>query len=167
MKKPRDPFILALAAVALASLLLLAAFYPRMVNAFKDSGVMELLASHSESSQMRDVAICFIDKDSNWAIFDTSTRKRGSSSLHDSFEALLEGPTEQAINAGYGTAIAKGTQLIGLSVSRETLYASLSKDYLKTEDRASAELQMLKTARQIKTSIEKVIVLVQGTPLGT
>jgi spore germination protein GerM len=88
----------------------------------------------------------------------------GGSRYHDSFEALLKGPTRDALNLGMVSYIHPKTSLIGITLSNKILFVSVSKEFLQSMDLEKATEQLKATALAFD-QVKDLVVLVENKPL--
>ncbi len=144
--------------------------YPRVKAAVLESGVLTLFANEkpktSPNNLSRDVQVAFLDQNGKPKIFTVRQERLGGSVYHDTYEALLAGPSREALQAGTLSYIAPETQLIGLTLSNRILYIDLNESFLNSTDLKKAETQLRQTAL-VFNSIKDVVILVNGKVFTT
>ncbi len=142
--------------------------YPKVRSAVEESGVLQLLETQSSQSKTTrngtDVVVFFGTYDKDYVEFHQQQQRLGGGFMHDSFEALLGGPSLAAIKQGAISYIQAGTQLLGLTVSNQILYLDLSKEYLLSKNLELAHKQLEQTALALD-GIKDIVVLVEGKPI--
>lgn len=159
------------------SIVLIIFAIPHIKQAIKDSGAAQLLASHqsgiptSTSSDYRTVLCSFILPDAKGSYtqkqFPVIIRHTGTSTYHTAVEAVLSGPSVEALEQGAVTMIPKHTRLIGLTVSNAVAFVDLSKEFLSAETELSlslAETQIIRTLTQYD-GVKDAVILVAGNLL--
>nr|WP_319473181.1 GerMN domain-containing protein [uncultured Sphaerochaeta sp.] len=143
--------------------------YPRVRQAVVSSGVLQYARQEENSpvlsSQVRTVQVAFITASGEQQLVSLQTKRRGGSRYHDSFEALLKGPTREALSSGLVSYINPGTSLIGVTLSNKILFVDVSKDFLDSLDIEKAKEQM-KTTALTSNQVKDLVILVEGEPLG-
>ncbi len=109
------------------------------------------------------VQVFFITLAGKPTAFPIEQPRLGGSSYHDTFEALMAGPTLEILERGAVSYIHPKTKLIGLSVSNRILYLNLSKEYLLSKEQGKAYEQLKATAVR-HTQIKDLVLLIEGTP---
>ena len=152
---------------------------PKMITAVRESGISDIISNYDEINEAvrtREVKLCFVvprsDGTSAFVICSQRAERTGASEYHDIIEGLLQGPGKEALSIGAITFIAKGTSLLGLTVSEETAFVNLSESF--TGSGSSWGPGGLDTAcRQITATLEafnpeimKVVILVDGKELS-
>ena len=110
------------------------------------------------------VQVFFITLDGKPTAFPIEQPRLGGSPYHDTFEALMAGPTLEILKKGAVSYIHPKTKLIGLSVSNRILYVDVSKDYILSKDQDKAYEQLKATAVR-HTQIKDLVLLVEGSPI--
>ena len=120
-----------------AAVIILASL-PKMIRAVRESNITETVANMEDirmAAETRYARLCFaIPKQDGSASFVVCTqriKKTGASEYHDVIEGLLSGPQSEALSIGAITYIAKGTSLIGLTVSEGTAFVNLSESFME------------------------------------
>ena len=153
----------------LFTLLVVALGYPKVRAALDESGVLLLLKNQqSESEQtsnFRTVQVAFAISPSTYQLFSTKEPRLGGSAYHDTFEALLHGPSLQALKMGAVSYIHPDTRLRGITLSNRILYVDLSKEYLLSSDLKRSFSQIKETALGF-SRVKDVVVLVEGEQIN-
>ena len=184
-KKERTPhrrgafLLLAFIVWIVYAAVLILAFMPRMIVAFRDSDIVRLISEIDErkaASETRDARLCFVipkaDGSTTFVTCNQKITKTGASEYHDVVEGLLEGPKSEALSAGAITYIERGTRLIGLTVSETTVFVNLSESFTGSGSSwgpiglDTACKQITKTIQALDPSIRDVVVLINGSPLS-
>ncbi|WP_332447830.1 GerMN domain-containing protein [Sphaerochaeta sp.] len=148
----------------LFTLTIVAFGYPRVKQAVVESGVLSLLDQATEAKQytnVRSVRVAFASFDGSYPLSTVSQPRLGGSVYHDTFEALLGGPTQEALKQGQMSFIAPGTKLRGLTLSNKILFVDVSKEYLQSPDMQKAYAQMKQTSLGF-SNVKDLVVLVEG-----
>lgn len=140
-------------------------FIPRVRAAVRESGVVELIEASGEKESVlktRDVSVAYLT-DRGFEIFELTTRRRGSDSMHDAIEALIHDYPEEAVLAGGLSLLNEKAELIGLTESEGIVYVNFSKAFLTSEswNGYTASDQVRATLMNFK-GVEKVVILVEG-----
>lgn len=142
--------------------------YPRVKTSIEESGVLSLLASTakelSTQQNKRSVDVVFALYPDTYQSFSIQQDRQGGSAYHDTFEALLEGPTVEVLKKGAVSYIHPDANLIGVTLSSKILYVDLSKEYLNSYDMQRARMQIQKTAL-LFSRVKDVVLLVEGKEL--
>jgi len=150
------------------TLIVLVFGYPRVKRAIDSSNVITILqengVSDSSRKNTRMVQVFFITLDGKPTAFPIEQPRLGGSSYHDTFEALMAGPTLEILKKGAVSYIHPKTKLIGLSVSNRILYVDVSKDYILSRNQDKAYEQLKATAVR-HTQIKDLVLLVEGSPI--
>jgi len=152
---------------------------PKIVVSVRSLNIKKTLseaAETKETAQTRDARLCFIIPRSDGSTgFVTCTQRidrTGASEYHDVIEGLLSGPKQEALSSGAITFIAKGTHLIGLTVSAGTAFVDLSEAFTSSGSAwgpsglDTACKQITRTLQALDPSIEDVVILVDGEILS-
>lgn len=89
----------------------------------------------------------------------------GGSRYHDSYEALLKGPTSEALRLGMVSYIHPKTSLVGVTLSNKILFVDVSKEFLQSKDIAKATEQLTATALAFD-QVKDLVILVEGELLS-
>ncbi|MDN5333015.1 MAG: hypothetical protein PWP59_277 [Sphaerochaeta sp.] len=168
--KPRRSVrpLLILLAWILFTLVIFALGYPRVRQAVISSGVLQYANQGKNSTllpdQVRSVQVAFITASGESQLISLKTQRMGGSRYHDSFEALLKGPTRDALNLGMVSYIHPKTSLIGITLSNKILFVSVSKEFLQSMDLEKATEQLKATALAFD-QVKDLVVLVENKPL--
>ncbi|WP_320122626.1 GerMN domain-containing protein [uncultured Sphaerochaeta sp.] len=142
--------------------------YPRVRQAVVSSGVLQYARigedSPLPSTQVRTVQVSFITASGEQQLVSLQTKRLGGSQYHDSYEALLKGPTREVLSSGLVSYINPGTSLIGVTLSNKILFVDVSKDFLDSLDIVKATEQMKTTALAF-SQVKDLVILVEGKPL--
>ncbi|WP_319757578.1 GerMN domain-containing protein [uncultured Sphaerochaeta sp.] len=168
--KPRrtiSPLIILLAWI-LFTLGVFALGYPRVRQAIVSSGVL-LYARQGEvtpllSTQVRTVQVAFITARGKQQLVSLQTKRMGGSRYHDSYEALLKGPTREVLSSGLVSYIHPKTVLIGVTLSNKILFVDVSKEFLDSLDIEKA-IEQMKTTAIAFSQVKDLVILVEGEPL--
>ena len=164
-KRRVSRILLVLLSWLLFTLLVVALGYPKVRSALDESGVLLLLQDQQsgggQASNLRTVQVAFADSPSSYQLFSTKGERLGGSAYHDTFEALLNGPSLEAIKLGAVSYIHPDTRRRGLTLSNRILYVDLSKEYLLSSDLKRAYSQIKMTALGFPR-VKDVVVLVEG-----
>ena len=158
---------------------LILAFMPKMIVAFRDSDIVAQLArldERKEESTTKDARLCFVipraDGSTSIVTCSQKVRKTGASDYHDVIEGLLEGPKSEALSAGAISFIEKGTYLIGLTVSENTAFVNLSPSFTNSGSSWGANgletacRQITRTLQALDPEITDVVILIDGNILS-
>ena len=142
--------------------------YPRVRQAVVSSGVLQYARQGEDSplpsTQVRTVQVAFITASGKQQLVSLQTERRGGSRYHDSYEALLGGPTREVLSSGLVSNIHPKTSLIGVTLSNKILFVDVSKDFLDSLDIVKATEQMRTTALAF-SQVKDLVILVEGKPL--
>jgi len=177
-KEPKDRqagiLLVAYLAVIAACLVLVIATLGPIERSLKASGMLDMI--REQTSEHQDTAsgslktvVFAIPQGSSFTYQETFVRVKGTLPYHETVEALLAGPTIEALAVGGISCIPKGTRLIGLTVSQRVAYIDLSKDFLQetvwgSEGFDAAKNQLLRTMRSFD-GIRDIVILVEGARL--
>ena len=152
---------------------------PKMINAVRESGIRETLASAKEirmAAETRHARLCFAipkaDGSASFVICTQRINKTGASDYHDVIEVLLAGPQSEALSVGAISFIAKGTTLIGLTVSEDTAFVNLSESFMDSGSAWGqggldiACKQITGTLQALNPEIGKVVIMIDGDVLS-
>lgn len=167
--KPRKRNTLGLFLIwLLFTLAVVALGYPRVRTAVAESGVLEVLKSNINGQQAqrntRKVEVIFIQYPRTYQSYAVQQPRLGGSAYHDTFEALLAGPSLEILKSGAVSYIHPDTKLIGLTLSSSILFVNLSKQYLLSTDLEAARQQLRRTAINFPR-VKDVVILVEGKQL--
>ncbi|MDC7228856.1 MAG: GerMN domain-containing protein [Sphaerochaetaceae bacterium] len=142
--------------------------YPRVRQAVVSSGVLQYARQGEDSplpsTQVRPVQVAFITASGEPQLVSLQTKRLGGSQYHDSYEALLGGPTKEVLSSGLVSNIHPKTSLIGITLSNKILFVDVSKDFLDSLDIVKATEQMKTTALAF-SQVKDLVILVEGKPL--
>lgn len=151
---------------------------PSVIVSVRESGVKSYVLSavaQKNQAKTREVELCFIvpsaDGTLSYRLYEQSVSKTGESIYHDAVEGLLAGAGYEALGSGALSFIAKGTSLIGLTVSQGTAFVNFSSEFTTsgsnwgTGGLEAAKEQVEKTLRAVDPTIKKVVILVEGSEL--
>jgi hypothetical protein len=169
-EKPRKRHQLVLFLIwLLFTLVVLALGYPRVRSSIEGSGVLEVLRTSISAPQTqantRNVDVVFIQYPQTFQTFSVQQSRLGGSAYHDTFEALLAGPSLEVLKTGAVSYIHADTKLIGVTLSSSILYVDLSKEYLLSPDLETARQQIRRTALAFQR-VKDVVILVEGKQLS-
>ncbi len=170
-------FFLAWVIVIIISIITLLLFLPKMRNALQESQMPQLIRLHKEKSSVSDslqkvkISYPFIDLTtgalkSNYYIVDVEK----TNLRHNQIEALLKGPTLEAVSDGSIAVINSNTKLIGLTLSNKIVYVNFSKeflDYNRWDEDYSFRKQLVKQTLLSDSSIKDVVIMVEGEILSS
>ena len=152
---------------------------PKMIRAVRESNITETVANMEDirmAAETRYARLCFaIPKQDGSASFVVCTqriKKTGASEYHDVIEGLLSGPQSEALSIGAITYIAKGTSLIGLTVSEGTAFVNLSESFMDsgtnwgTGGLDTACKQITRTLQALDPNIKNTIIMIDGDVLS-
>lgn len=158
---------------------LILAFMPKMIVAFRDSDIVAELSrldERKEASTTKDARLCFVipKADGTTSIITCSqkVKKTGASDYHDVIEGLLEGPKAEALSSGAISFIAKGTSLIGLTVSENTAFVNLTQSFMNSGNSWGANgletacRQVTRTLQALDPAITDVVIMIEGNILS-
>lgn len=161
-----------------AAVIILASL-PKMIRAVRESNITETVANMEDirmAAETRYARLCFaIPKQDGSASFVVCTqriKKTGASEYHDVIEGLLSGPQSEALSIGAITYIAKGTSLIGLTVSEGTAFVNLSEGFMDsgknwgTGGLDTACKQITRTLQALDPNIKNTIIMIDGDVLS-
>ncbi|MDY4611247.1 MAG: GerMN domain-containing protein [Sphaerochaetaceae bacterium] len=127
--------------IALSALL-----FPNVLKSIRQSGVLELIETHRTTttnngagSELRTVYPYFIVPGRNeeammYQNYPVKQIRTGQGIYHDTMEALLAGPPQEALAQGAITYIAPETRLRGLSESNGIIYVDLNGAFVDSSD---------------------------------
>ncbi|MDD7200241.1 MAG: GerMN domain-containing protein [Sphaerochaetaceae bacterium] len=165
---PKHPYLFAWLCWLVLSCLLVLGCLPKIRDAFKRSGVRELLASRSVeqvASDHRQVTVFFLDSSLKEVGFQQWQKRLGGDQYHDTLENLLAGPDLASIRKGAASFIAPDTELIGCTLSSRTLFVDLSRQFLGSPDLGKA-VEQIETTMRAFDAVDRVQILVDGQPLS-
>ncbi len=152
---------------------------PKMVVAVREADLaktVETLKAQRMTAQTRDAQLCFVvpksDGSTGFVVCTQRVQRTGASEYHDVIQGLLDGPSEEAFSQGAISYIAKGTELIGLTVSSNTVFVDLSESFTSSGSSwgpgglETACRQIEKTLEALNPSIRNVVILVDGEELS-
>jgi hypothetical protein len=151
---------------------------PGIIVTVRESGVKSYVLSaiaQRNQAKTREVALCFIvpssDGTLSYHLYNQTVSRTGESVYHDAIEGLLAGAGYEALGSGAVSFIAKGTTLIGLTVSQGTAFVNFSSTFTTsgsnwgTGGLEAAKEQVEKTLKAVDASLKKVVILVEGSEL--
>ena len=152
---------------------------PKMIKAVRESGIAQTIADRNEirmAAETKFARLCFaIPKSDGSASFVICTQrisKTGASDYHDVVEGLLAGPQSEALSIGAISFIAKGTTLIGLTVSENTVFVNLSENFMNSGSAWGAGgldtacKQITRTLQALNPEIRNVVIMIDGDILS-
>ncbi len=176
-RKIRHPLLLGWAIWVVFSVSAIALSLPMVINSIKVSGVVPMVEQYlshegTATADSRTVEPVFVkvgltDASRTFTPVPTVQKRTGAGIRHDSIEALLAGPSQNAISQGIITCIAPGTRLIGLTVSERVAFVDLGSEFTHSEDIISgsgmdAAVQQVKRTLLNLDGIDDVAILVEG-----
>ena len=182
-KKPRRSkgafLFLAFVVWILYAAIIILSSLPKMINAVRNSGISETLADMEEirmAAETKFARLCFAipkaDGSASFVICTQRINKTGASDYHDVIEGLLAGPQSEALSIGAISFIAKGTTLIGLTVSETTVFVNLSANFTNSggawgqEGLNTAYKQITRTLQALNPEIKNVVIMIDGDILS-
>ena len=182
-KKPRRSkgafLFLAFVVWILYAAIIILSSLPKMINAVRTSGIRETLAGMEEirmAAETKFARLCFAipkaDGSASFVICTQRINKTGASDYHDVIEGLLAGPQSEALSIGAISFIAKGTTLIGLTVSETTVFVNLSANFTNSssawgpEGLNTAYKQITRTLQALNPEIKNVVIMIDGDILS-
>ncbi len=120
---------------------------------------------HYPPGQVRTVQVAFIAASGEKQLVSLQTKRMGGSRYHDSYEALLKGPTSEALRLGMVSYIHPKTSLVGVTLSNKILFVDVSKEFLQSKDIAKATEQLTATALAFD-QVKDLVILVEGELLS-
>jgi len=175
-KNNKQPWILYawILLIILAAILFIVAF-PHMREAFRESGMAELIQSHVEAKETENL---FATANINFPIpvnspdnieFISVSVPVQNLTRHTVVEALLQGPPQEGLIRGAVTYIPANTTLLGITLSYEIAYVDFSREFLEPTVWESTgyklrHIQLLKTLES-NFRVRDAIILVEGAPL--
>ncbi len=142
--------------------LVLAIGFPIVLESIRQSGVLTLLKSTTETtSNQQQVKLWFYTSDGSISEFRQEQDKQGGSVYHDTFESLLSGPKLQALKKGAISSIDQKTTLRGITLSNKVLYIDLSKNFLESQDLKRAYEQLRRTGKGF-SQVKDIVLLIEG-----
>ena len=152
---------------------------PRMINAVRTSNIRETVANMKEirmAAETRYASLCFAipkaDGSASYVICTQRIRKTGTSDYHDVIEGLLAGAQTEALSIGAISYIAKGTSLIGLTVSEGTAFVNLSSSFRDSGavwGSGGLEVackQITRTLQALGSNIRRTVIMIDGDELS-
>ena len=182
-KKPRRSkgafLFLAFVVWILYAAIIILSSLPKMINAVRNSGISETLADMEEirmEAETKFARLCFAipkaDGSASFVICTQRISKTGASDYHDVIEGLLAGPQSEALSIGAISFIAKGTTLIGLTVSESTVFVNLSANFTNSGSTwgpgglETAYKQITRTLQALNPEIKNVVIMIDGDILS-
>jgi len=144
--------------------IVLAIGLPIVRESIRQSGVLTLLGTTTDTSQTRNQQqskLWFYTSDGSIREFRQDQVKQGGSAYHDTFENLFSGPKLQALKEGAVSYIHHETTLQGITVSNKVLFIGLSKNFLKSQDLKKAYEQIRRTGLGF-SQIKDIVLLIEG-----
>ncbi len=143
--------------------------YPRVRTSIEESGVLEVLKNSTADQQtqtnLRTVEVVFVQYPLTYQTFSVQQPRLGGSVYHDTFEALLAGPSLEVLKTGAVSYLHPDTTLRGVTLSSSILYVDVSKEYLLSPDLEAARQQIRRTGLAFPR-VKDVVILVEGKPLS-
>ena len=152
---------------------------PKILTAVRESGIRETIASAKEikmAAETRYARLCFAipkaDGSASFVVCTQRINKTGASEYHDVIEGLLAGPQSEALSIGAISYIAKGTTLIGLTVSESTVFVNLSANFTNSGSAwgpgglETAYKQITRTIQALNPEIKNVVIMIDGDILS-
>ncbi len=143
--------------------------YPRVRTSIEESGVLEVLrnstAGRQTQTNLRTVEVVFIQYPLTYQTFSVQQPRLGGSVFHDTFEALLAGPSPEILKTGAVSYLHPDTKLRGVTFSSSILYVDISKEYLLSPDLEAARQQIRRTGLSF-SRVKDVVLLIEGKPLS-
>ena len=152
---------------------------PKMINAVRTSNIRETVANMNEirmAAETRYARLCFAipkaDGSASYVICTQRIKKTGASDYHDVIEGLLAGAQTEALSIGAISYIAKGTSLIGLTVSEGTAFVNLSSSFRDSgavwgsEGLEVACRQITRTLQALDSNIRRTVIMIDGDELS-
>ncbi len=144
--------------------IILIAAGPRMKRAFEESGVLAAIQgpkpSQSVAAPTRAVRVAFAKLGKEFAPYLVEQKRLGSTAAHDTYEALVGGPSLAALQDGAITFIDSRTRLLGLTTSANIIYLNFSKEFLASANVKMAYQQVKETARYL--GAKDIVILIEG-----
>jgi hypothetical protein len=161
------------------TIVLSALLFPKVLSSIRQSGVLELIEEHklkspttTSGTELRTVYPYFIIPGRNEAAmaykeYPVKQRKTGQGLYHDTMEALLAGPSQEALSQGAVTYIAPETSLRGLSESNGIIYVDFSGAFVDSADswpKAGLEpaVQQIRRSLLALDGIRDIIIMLDG-----
>lgn len=168
-EKPRKRHTLVLFLIwLLFTLAVVVLSYPRVKKSIDDSGVLAVLkgsmTEQSTQTNKRNVEVVFVLFPETYQKYAVRQERLGGSAYHDTFEALLAGPTLEILKSGAVSYIHPDTTLRGVTLSSRILFVDFSKEYMLSSDLESARQQIRRTALNF-SRVKDVVILVEGKRL--
>ena len=105
----------------------------------------------------------FVSQNKEVKPYTVFVKNTGSTRFHNVVEALISGPADNVLKDGSITCIAKGTELLGLTVSEKYAFINFSQLPYSQENKAVVEKQLLYSLQVINPYIERIIIMVNGS----
>lgn len=161
------------------TLALSALLFPKVLESIRQSGVLELIETHRTTStnsdagsELRTVYPCFIIPGQNagamtYQEYPVKQRRTGQGIYHDTMEALLAGPPQEALAQGAITYIAPETSLRGLSESNGIIYVDMNGAFVDSSDTwpgtgLAPAIQQVRRSLLALDGIRDVIIMLDG-----
>ena len=182
-KKPRRSkgaiLFLAFVVWILYAAVIILSSLPKMIKAVRESGIAQTIADRNEirmAAETKFARLCFAipkaDGSASFVICTQRISKTGASDYHDVIEGLLAGPQSEALSIGAISFIAKGTTLIGLTVSESTVFVNLSANFTNSGSTwgpgglETAYKQITRTLQALNPEIKNVVIMIDGDILS-
>jgi len=161
-------------------LVLTLALFDRIVSSVEESGMVGLVKEYLEKQKTAEssphagqspVQLVFaIPRQGGFFSFRYYPSFYTGDLYHGTIEALLNGPTKDALAEGAVSCIPADTRLIGLTVSSQIVYVDLSKDFLSSTvweqaGHDGASTQITRTLKALN-GIRDAVILIEGVPLA-
>ncbi|MCR4676985.1 MAG: GerMN domain-containing protein [Sphaerochaetaceae bacterium] len=142
---------------------------PKIRSALQETNAVEIIKNartYKISAESSPYELYFVNPANGYVQpFTANVIYSGSDEYHDALEGLLLGPTDQALSRGYLSYIAKGTRLIGVTVSGKYAFINFSSEFADSSNMEMAKTQILLTLQKLNSNIRNLVILVNGTEL--
>jgi spore germination protein GerM len=153
---------------------------PSIVRSLESSQMIELVRDHLDEQKSKKespqenrttVAVVFPipmpGSSYKFQVFQTTVA--GNRLYHETVEALLAGPSTEALSQGAVSCIPTGTSLIGLTVSTRVAYIDLSQEFLDDtiwgKIGFDASMEQIRRTMRMFDAIKDIVILVEGSLL--
>lgn len=150
---------------------------PKIRMTLQTTDAVEVYRNREEYKRNSDTVeaqLFFVNASDSVPVIQSSVARvkmTGESTFHDAIEGLLMGPSDEALKQGAISFIAKGTKLIGISVSNGIAFVNFSDEFALSaaewgsEGMVFAKAQVTSTIKAVDNSIKSVIILVNGSEI--
>lgn len=181
-KKPgrRSVNVLLIAYVSVIALgtLLIIVTLPKIMTALDESGMTRLVKERllksgtdnttTNSNQARTIYFV-VPQSSGFAYQPATVMVPQNLPYHQTVEALLKGPSVDALALGSISCIPASTRLIGLTVSQQIAYIDFTREFTNEtvwgQSGKDAAIEQIRRTMRSFTGIRDIVILVEGNPV--